>query len=84
MRRSDFDSSIDLKLIFQEMSAGKGETKKKKGLTWAEAAKQVLKVLYGHTKKSMSAECEVMCSLLDVILPELSYFFVALGIGEVG
>lgn len=84
LRRSDFDSSIDLKLIFQEMSAGKGETKKKKGLTWAEAAKQVLK-LYMAAQRSLCQQSARSCVVsLMLFYPNWAIFSLPLGIGEVG
>ena len=84
LRRSDFDSSIDLELIFQEMSAGKGETKKKKGLTWAEAAKQVLK-LYMAAQRSLCQLSARSCVVsLMLFYPNWAIFSLPLGIGEVG
>ena len=56
---------------------GKRRNEEEKGFDMGWSGQTGIKTLYGRTKKSMSAECEVMCSLFDVILPELSYFFVA-------
>lgn len=63
---------------------GKRRNEEEKGFDMGWSGQTGIKTLYGRTKKSMSAECEVMCSLFDVILPELSYFSLPLGIGEVG
>lgn len=52
-------------MVFREMSSEKGETKKKKGLTWAEAAKQVS--CNGDTMNPMSADSR-LCDLLSVVI----------------
>ena len=47
------------------MSTEKGETKRKKGLTWAEAAKQVN--CDGDTMNSVSAD-STLCDLSSVLV----------------